>query len=119
MVDKQHIGEPCSAPVVFHSSCRQAYVAMLRGTVRALTSPNSLGGDTELLWRASAGAPVISAPACLAAQRSLVVATVEGSVRCFGSARGRPLAQMMWFCQRPPHTPSYQAKEGHYLSPAQ
>ena len=85
------ITEPCSAPVVFDSIRRQAYVATLRGTVRAVTHRNFPGGDLLTMWKASAGAPVISAPAFLAAQRSLVVATVQGSVRCFSSAAGTQL----------------------------
>ena len=89
LVARQHIGQPCSAPVVFDSTCRQAYTVTLRGTVRATTCVGSLGGDAELLWSASAGAPVISAPAFLPVQQSLVVATVRGCVRCFSCARGR------------------------------
>ena len=82
---------PALPPVVFDRTCRRAYVATLRGTVRAVAHLDNLGGELLTLWTASAGAPVISAPAFLAAQRALAVATVQGSVRCFSNMKGRLL----------------------------
>lgn len=102
VVARHSVGEPCSAPVVCDAGCRQAFVATLRGTVMALAYPGSLGGALRTVWRASAGAPVISAPAFLAAQRSLVVATVQGCVRGFSSARGGELALPLG-CPPEPH----------------
>ena len=85
---RQDVSEPVSTPVVFDTRCRQAYVAMLRGTVRALAHQGTPGEPLASIWTAAAGEPVISAPAFLAEQRSLVVGTVHGSVRSFSSAKG-------------------------------
>ena len=57
--------------------------------MRALAYLDISGEDLQTFWTASAGAPVISAPVFLAAQRALAVATVQGSVRCYSNMEGR------------------------------
>ncbi len=81
--------------MVFDRTCRRAYVATLRGTVRALAYLDISGEELLTFWTASAGAPVISAPVFLAAQRGLAVATVQGSVRCFSNMEGELLPCVM------------------------
>ena len=87
IICRQNISEPASVPVVFDSSCRQAFIATLQGTILAFKhTPGS--NSVAHAWAACAGGPVLSTPAVLPACSSLLVASVHGSVRAFSSSKG-------------------------------